>query len=221
MSNCDWLLSGSNLPRSSARRITAGVNVRSRWPLIAAPGLRDALVSAYADPHRGYHDIRHLSEVLDRLGELAAHGIVFDRFAVELAAWFHDGIYDGRPGAEERSAAWAADSLDGIAAPKVVAEVARLVRLTEHHQPEDDDANGCALSDADLAILAAPAPRYADYLAAVRTEYAHVSDDDFRTGRRQVLRALVGKSHLFHTTYAREHWETLARANLDRELTTP
>ena len=66
-------------------------------------------------------------------------------------------------------------------------EVARLVRLTERHLPADDDANGCVLSDADLAILAATPERYAEYAADVRREYAHVPDDLFRAGRAAVL----------------------------------
>jgi predicted metal-dependent HD superfamily phosphohydrolase/ADP-ribose pyrophosphatase YjhB (NUDIX family) len=182
--------------------------------------LRNRLLESYAAPSRSYHDTRHLREVLARVDELATHGTVFDRLPVELAAWFHDAVYDGRPDAEERSATWAQRSLDGVVAPHVVAEVARLVRLTETHRPDDDDSNGCALSDADLAILAAPAQRYAEYLTSVRTEYAHVSDTDFRNGRAHVLRGLVEKPHLFHTAYARGNWETLARANLDHELTT-
>ena len=40
----------------------------------------------------------------------------------------------------------------------------------------------------------------------------------FRPGRASVLRSLAEKPHLFHTAYAREHWEAPARANLEREL---
>ena len=124
----------------------------------------------------------------------------FDRQAVELAAWFHDGVYDGRDGAEERSAQWA---LDALAGRPVAEEVARLVRLTERHAPADDDANGCVLSDADLAILAAAPERYAEYIADVRREYAHVPDDLFRAGRAAVLGDLLAKPTLFHTAHAR------------------
>src|SRR5689334_25329056 len=133
------------------------VDLSDSWPLPDAPEVRDAVAAAYADPSRGYHDTRHLSEVLSRLDDLAAHGVTFDATPVVLAAWFHDAVYDGERDAEERSAAWAEDALATHAPSPVIAEVARLVRLTETHQPDDADANGCALSDADLAILAAPA----------------------------------------------------------------
>lgn len=194
------------------------MDLSDRWPLPDAPALRDELLAAYADPARGYHDTRHLAEVLDRLEQITAAGTAYDARPVLLAAWFHDAVYDGERDAEERSAAWAEDALPGLVAPDEVAEVARLVRLTETHRPTDDDANGCALSDADLAILAADADRYASYTAAVRREYAHLDDDVFRAGRTQVLEALAQKRPLFHTAFARERWEAAARANLEREL---
>lgn len=195
------------------------MDLGDRWPLSGSTDLRDQLLAAYADESRGYHDTRHLGEVLNRLDELAAAGTPYDVAPVVLAAWFHDAVYDGERDAEERSATWAEDALPGLVPAEVVEEVARLVRLTETHRPADDDPNGCALSDADLAILAAPAERYASYTSAVRREYAHLDDDVFRDGRAQVLESLAEKEHLFHTAYAREHWETAARANLERELT--
>ena len=138
--------------------------------------------------------------------------------AVVLAAWFHDGVYDGEPDAEKRSAAWAAEALPTLVEPDIVDEVVRLVLLTEHHIPADDDPNGGALSDADLAILAAPPERYAEYVASVREEYAHVPDDLFAAGRADDPPALLAKPHLFHTPYAQASWEAAARANVEREL---
>lgn len=183
------------------------------WPLPDRTDLRDALLAAYADPARGYHDTLHLAEVIDRIAELSA-STDFDRTVVLLAAWFHDGVYDGQPGAEDRSAEWALRDL-----PLEVGDrVADLVRMTEHHRPDPADIEACVLSDADLAILAAGPERYADYVTAVRREYAHVPDDLFTIGRSQVLRDLLAKPHLFETDHARTHWEATARANVEREL---
>jgi predicted metal-dependent HD superfamily phosphohydrolase len=191
------------------------------WPLRDGTDVRDELLAAYADPERGYHDTVHLTEVLGRVEELAGAGVGFDRLPVVLAAWFHDAVYDGERDAEERSAAWAEHALPGLVEPGVVAEVARLVRLTETHRPDDADTNGCVLSDADLGILAAPAERYATYVEAVREEYDHLDDETFATGRRAVLVDLLAKPRLFHTTYAHERWEDAARANVAAELGRP
>lgn len=188
------------------------------WPLTGADTLREELLAAYGDPSRGHHGTRHLAEVLRRLDELAAAGVAYERTPVLLAAWFHDAVYDGERDAEERSAAWAEDALPGHADPATIAEVARLVRLTEHHRPDAADANGCALSDADLSILAATRERYDEYVAAVRSEYAHLDDEVFAAGRAEVLRALTDTPALFRTAHGRSEWEQSARANVAREL---
>jgi predicted metal-dependent HD superfamily phosphohydrolase len=195
------------------------VDLERRWPLAGAAALRDRLTAAYADPGRGYHDLLHLEEVLARLEELEDHGAVFDRLTVPLAAWFHDAVYDGRPGAEERSARWAEEALPEAGVPPAqVAEVARLVRLTERHDPEPGDLDGAALCDADLAVLASPPPRYRAYTDGVRKEYASVPEPAFRAGRSAVLRELLDRPRLFTTAYALQHWEPAARANVTREL---
>jgi predicted metal-dependent HD superfamily phosphohydrolase len=155
--------------------------------------------------------------VLDRVDELGEATAVGDDSAVRLAAWFHDGVYDGLRGDEDRSALWAEDAL---ADTPYAAEVARLVRLTEHHDPGPDDLAGQVLCDADLAILAAEPSRYAAYVEGVRRDYAHIGDGDFAAGRSAVLQDLDARARLFHTAYARERWEPAARANLAAELKT-
>ena len=187
------------------------------WPLTDGAALRDELLSAYGHPDRGYHDQQHLQQVLARIDELAA-AATFDALPVRLAAWFHDSVYDGERDAEERSAAWAETSLPSLVDPDVVTETARLVRLTETHRPADADGNGCVLSDADLAILAAEPKQYAAYVAAVRDEYGHLPDEVFNKGRIAVLTSLLEKPRLFHTPQACAWWEQAARDNVNAEL---
>jgi predicted metal-dependent HD superfamily phosphohydrolase len=182
-----------------------------------AAGVGAALLDSWGEPHRRYHDLTHLQNVLAGVAELADWAD--DRFAVELAAWYHDAIYDGLPDAEERSAGRAEQELTAVGLPTdLVAEVARLVQLTARHNPAADDRNGAVLCDADLAILAADPPRYAGYAAAVRQEYEHVPDADFRAGRAAILRDLLAQPTLFRTPTGRARWESPARANLTTEL---
>ena len=198
------------------------MELADRWPLRGAEDVRDRLLEAYGDPTRGYHDRRHLTEVLDRLEELAAAGESFDRLAVELAAWFHDAVYAGAPDDEERSARLAASELDAAGVPAdVVAEVVRLVLVTAEHRPDDGDPDGAALSDADLGILAADP----DALRGVRRQRA--SRVRPRRRRRLPRRSAGGargagrEAHLFHTAAARERWEDAARANLAARARPP
>ncbi len=183
----------------------------------AATQIGRALISSWAEPHRRYHTLGHLREVLTHVEELADHAA--DPDAIRLAAWYHDAVYDGRPDDEERSAQRAEADLAALRVdPSLVAEVVRLVRLTVTHKPADGDRNGQVLCDADLAVLGVEPHRYRANTAAVRAEYAHVPDDEFRAGRTRVLHALLAGETLFHTPLARSRWESRARANLADEL---
>ncbi|GAA1652248.1 DUF4031 domain-containing protein [Georgenia ruanii] len=185
----------------------------SAWAALGA-----SLLARWTEPHRRYHDDAHLADVLEHLEVLAAAGATVTR-AVVLAAWFHDAVYDGAPGAdEERSAdladGWLADHLPADER----AEVVRLVRLTATHAPAAGDVAGAALCDADLAILASSPTRYRRYAAAVRAEYHHVPEPQFRAGRAEVLRALLAHAPLFATPQGRARWEDAARRNVTAEL---
>ncbi|MEN3538565.1 metal-dependent phosphohydrolase [Microbispora sp. ZYX-F-249] len=184
----------------------------------AGRALAAELAARWAEPHRRYHTTAHLRAVLTAIEPLAAQAE--DPTAVRLAAWFHDAVYDGRPGwDEERSAQLARARLPACGLPaERVREVARLVRLTAGHAYEPGDVNAAVLCDADLAILAAPPGAYAAYTRAVREEYRHVPDDAFRAGRAAVLRELLGKPRLFGTPAGRDLWERRARENLAGEL---
>ncbi|MET7331383.1 metal-dependent phosphohydrolase [Nonomuraea sp. NPDC005650] len=181
------------------------------------------LLARWAEPHRRYHNLDHLAAVLGGIAQLAAPGgdLADDLPAVRLAAWFHDAVYDGRPGLdEERSAQLAQSRLPRCGVPAGrVAEAARLVRLTAAHDTlAEGDHNGAVLCDADLAVLGMPG--YDDYAGRIRQEYAHVPDDLFRAGRAEVLRRLLAVPRLYRTERARELWEERARANMTRELAT-
>ncbi|MFV0129236.1 hypothetical protein ACLGI4_16260 [Streptomyces sp. HMX112] len=178
----------------------------------------DDLLARWAEPQRRYHTTDHLVAVLDRVDELERYAD--DPALVRLAAWFHDAVYlPDRSTNEERSARLAERALPELGVGRAgTAEVARLVRLTLTHDPADDDRNGAALCDADLAVLAAGPEAYAAYAAAVREEYGFVPDDAFRAGRSAVLRQLLGLPQLFRTPHGAREWEERARQNLATEL---
>ncbi|KAF4410522.1 MULTISPECIES: hypothetical protein [Streptomyces] len=177
----------------------------------------EKLLERWSEPQRRYHTVEHLTAVLDRIDAIGGH--CADPDAVRLAAWFHDAVYrPDRSENEERSARLAELALpEAGVSPVRTAEAARLVRLTEYHDPDPGDTNGEVLCDADLAVLAGDPEEYAAYAAAVREEYGFVPDDVFREGRAAVLRQLLGLERLFRTPMG-EHWEHTARRNLTTEL---
>jgi predicted metal-dependent HD superfamily phosphohydrolase len=187
---------------------------------IAAARLGAGLLSRWSEPHRHYHTCEHLDAVLSIVDANAR--FASDPTAVRLAAWFHDAVYDPTAGAgvnEEASAELATAELGALGLPPgQLAETARLIRLTAGHRTEPTDRNGCLLADADLAILAAEAPVYDAYAAAIRREYAHVPDRLYRVGRANVLTELLGLPQLYRAVPARMEWTASARENLTREL---
>jgi predicted metal-dependent HD superfamily phosphohydrolase len=176
-----------------------------------------AVVDAWSQPHRRYHDLAHLAAVLGLVDEL--EGAAADPDAVGLAAWYHDVVYDPERGDNEQvSAERARAGLRGLVPDERLDEVVRLVLLTAGHDPARDDANGAVLCDADLAVLAAPPEAYAAYASAIRLEYGHLSDEEFTGGRIAVLEHLLALPELYRTEAA-QPWTDTARANLTAELT--
>ncbi len=176
------------------------------------------LLRRWSEPHRRYHTTDHLRAVLDAVDLLEHHAA--DPDAVRLAAWFHDAVYRGRPGDDEAaSARLAAETLPAAGvADEQLREVVRLVELTASHDPAPGDANGAVLCDADLAILGGEPEQYAAYAAAVRSEFAHVTDRDFARGRAEILRRLLASDPMYRTATGAAHWEAAARRNLTAEL---
>jgi predicted metal-dependent HD superfamily phosphohydrolase len=192
------------------------------WALLAgsSPTSRTewaAVVAAWSEPHRRYHDVAHLAAVLGLVGELG--GAAADLDAVRLAAWYHDVVYaPERSDNEQVSAQRARAGLRGLVTDERLDEVERLVLLTAGHDPAPGDTDGAVLCDADLAVLAAPPESYAAYASAVRLEYGHLSDQEFTNGRIAVLEHLLALPTLYRTEAALP-WTDTARANLTAELT--
>jgi predicted metal-dependent HD superfamily phosphohydrolase len=175
------------------------------------------LEARYAEAHRGYHNADHVRQVVRDADLLASGHNDRDRAIITLAALAHDVVYDGKPGEDERrSAAWARRELTaaGVAEPDV-ARVEGLVLATLTHEAGDDPL-AAVLLDADLATLGSD--DYERYRAAVRAEYAHVTDESWRVGRAAVLHSLLERDPLYATPGARFRWAAKAKTNLVGEL---
>jgi predicted metal-dependent HD superfamily phosphohydrolase len=177
--------------------------------------LAHAVLAAWAEPGRRYHDLDHLRDGLAELDSAPADGA--DRDRVEAALWFHDAIYDPRADDNEaRSAEWARRALAELGVPSAVADdVARLVGLTRHTGPTLDPS-GRLLCDIDLAILGREPEAFDAYDRRIREEYAWVPE--FRAARIGVLTGLLARAPLYQTEHFRRRYETVARTNLGRVL---
>lgn len=204
-----------------------GLDLAGDWRRLAgeAPQARavgEELLRRWGEPHRRYHTLTHLRETLRAAGLLLGSDADADTDveAVRYAIWFHDAVYEGRPGQDEEESALLAERLLGRmgVVPALVREVARLVRLTTDHHAEVADQEGAVLCDADLSVLGSDTEGYRTYAVAVRDEYRHVPDDLFSAGRIRVLKALLDAPLLFRTEHGRRRWQTRARANMRAEM---
>ena len=175
--------------------------------------------AAYSEPHRHYHDQRHLDDCLRELDQV--HGLSKrDRRLLKWAILWHDAIYDPqRPDNEERSAELARRELFQCGVDESEAdEVARLIRLTFGHRVEPGDHLGALLVSIDLSILGSDPERYSAYVADVRREYSSVPDELWGTGRTAILKWQLAADPLYPDPLFRERYEAQARRNMEEEL---
>jgi predicted metal-dependent HD superfamily phosphohydrolase len=175
---------------------------------------REALIAAYTAPGRHYHDLTHIEDCLAALAavdNLSAS----ERDILTEAIWWHDVAYDAtRSDNEELSAELAERHIR----PDLRPEVGRLIRLTKSHQVEPGDRLGAILISIDLSILGAEPARYDAYAVAIRKEFAHVPDRDYRAGRSRVLNQFAARAVIYPDAAFAEIYDRQARENLAREL---
>ncbi|HLS45222.1 MAG TPA: hypothetical protein VK045_07285 [Ornithinicoccus sp.] len=191
----------------------------------------DFLLGRWSEPHRSYHTVQHLSEVLWAVEELAGAGVVDPVGArlARVAGWYHDVFYDPQaaPGSNEhRSATMARDHLNALGVARGNVDVVEaMVTMTADHDVDGAPVRmaswrhtASAFHDADLWILSSPAGRYREYAEQVRAEYAVVPADQFAQGRAAILSAFLTRQTVYRTTHARSEWELRARENVAAEL---
>jgi pantetheine-phosphate adenylyltransferase len=179
---------------------------------------------AYGGAGRFYHNLDHLVHGLSEIRVWAANTFAsrHDTDLVKKAFWFHDALYDHEEGLfsnEEASAQlWLRSGLDADG----VADVAELIRVTDHFQASaiDHRLKDVILS-ADLTILGQDDEVYLAYTRAIRAEYGHVPDQRFRELRRQALLRLRSRAQagaMFGDRYFAEQYNDKAIENLSLEL---
>ena len=176
------------------------------------------LVEAYSTPSRYYHTLKHIDRVLSTIEIL--QGYTNNLTAVQLAAWFHDVVYDTKAkDNEQRSANYAFELLSNLGIPEsTITNVIRLILNTKDHQAAVDDYDSQVLLDADLAILATNPVQYGEYAYAIRQEYSWMAETDYITGRQQVLERFLQRSRIYFMPLMSEFAEPCARGNIQGEI---
>jgi predicted metal-dependent HD superfamily phosphohydrolase len=175
---------------------------------------REALVAAYTAPGRHYHNLAHIEDCLGALARVENLSAA-DREILSEAIWWHDVVYDAtRSDNEELSARLAEQHVR----EDLRQEVGRLIRLTRTHDVQPGDRLGAILISIDLGILGAEPARYDAYAAAIRQEFIHVPERDYRAGRAKVLGQFAARPVIFPDAAFAARYDRQARENLAREL---
>ena len=175
------------------------------------------LAAAYGEPHRHYHNGRHIAECLAEFDR--ARHLAHEPDAVELALWFHDAVYDPKAADnEERSADLAACCLNAAAVSSAIIEsVKKLVMATKRHEAEpgsDDEV----MVDVDLSILGQGEKRFGEYEEQIRQEYSWVPAPVFASKRAEILERFLTQPRIFRTDLFHDKYERIARCNLENSI---
>jgi predicted metal-dependent HD superfamily phosphohydrolase len=169
------------------------------------------LTRRYTEPHRRYHDLRHIADMLCK-------GNALDLSPEQvMAIWFHDAIYvAGSKTNEADSAKLAVERLTALGwGAGRVKVVERIVLDTCGHVPSIEESR--KVIDLDLSTLGGTWESYSRNGKNIRAELAHVSDAEWNTGRGAWLEGLLKRKRLFWTDWGAP-LEREAFANLQRDL---
>ena len=159
-----------------------------------------ALVSAYSEKHRHYHNITHIDAVLKHLDSVSS--LVSDPVAVEIALWFHDAIYKTRSSTNELdSANWAVSFLKANGCDSAVSERVYALIMATLHTSNTSTNDESLIVDIDLSILGCPEPVYDRFERDVRKEYKWVPWFLYKKKRRVILEGLLGRERVYMTDF--------------------
>jgi predicted metal-dependent HD superfamily phosphohydrolase len=171
---------------------------------------------------RHYHGLSHIETMLDELDAFrAAEESKMVHFAaVKMMVWYHDAVY--YPYAPRNNETQSArlfalvGKLAYLQEPFITRVVEGILATANHKQSENSNIR--TLCDIDLAILGQPEPVFDRYEAQIRLEYDAVLGDQFRMGRRTILKHFFNRQRIYQTDFFRERYEVQARKNLRRSI---
>ena len=179
----------------------------------------------YNESQRVYHSLQHIRQLFGQFEQVKHH--LNEPHIIALALFYHDVIYEPTCVDNElKSAEYAVESLSPYLSAEQCQYIYALIMMTASHQIDDIDkksdkakeSDAAYLLDMDLSILGASWSEYQQYAQAVRQEYAHISNVNYRVGRISVLKGLLAHQTLYLTDYYHSRLEEQARENIKREI---
>lgn len=180
------------------------------------------IVERYSEPHRHYHTLTHICEML----EMAKKFDITDT-AFLAAILYHDIVYEpgryapGYPGPsnEQDSADFCKEVLSAAQLDKtIIKRASDLIVMTQTHAAPEDDHEARLFMDIDMAIVGANPFRYEEYCYATTKEFLTVfTPEQYLAGRSHFLKHTKDQTPVFKTAYFEDR-EAPAMQNMTWEL---
>jgi predicted metal-dependent HD superfamily phosphohydrolase len=187
------------------------------------------LVSLYSEPHRHYHNTKHIWHCFGELEDFTSNSNAIlddkDIRKLEYAIWYHDAIYNPFSKLNEQNSA---NLFSVISSEKdkfdydEIEEIKNLILCTKNHEIHDKAIFNSELQkiicDIDLSILGQEPETYLEYSKNIRKEYAHISFEKYKLARIGFINLFLIKKKVFKTAYFQNKYENSVRKNLNQEL---
>lgn len=187
---------------------------------IGAKGARKefrSLVQHYTEPHRFYHNLKHIAHCLKEFSEVRYLAMHPDE--VEMALWYHDIIYNTKANDnEEKSAKEALNAAKRFGINENFGRRVYELVLATTHKNTAKNIDAQILTDVDLCIFGRPRQEFLDYDEGIRREYSWVSWEVYRKKRAEILQGFLNRKSIYVTDYFKKKYELNARRNIEVAL---
>ncbi|MFD2915159.1 HD domain-containing protein [Psychroserpens luteus] len=175
----------------------------------------------YTSKGRYYHNLTHIYNMLKQAETIVNDIDDYDAFRFSI--WYHDIIYNStKKNNEVKSAEFARNRLKSFNFDKKRIEIVdNLIKSTEKHTVIlNKNHDNAYLLDIDLSILGTNWEAYQTYIKNIRKEYAIYPDFMYKKGRKKAMQHFLERESIYFTQLYQNKFETQARQNIEREIST-
>ena len=169
------------------------IKFNSILSLYVKPNDIRALSHRWNEPHRQYHSIKHLIDVLKNVesNSMFEYLNVYEKHALLLAAFFHDAIYDPVLKNNEDASIQLFKSFFINDDPRMINTVSSIIDCTKYRKRPYENLYQI-LWDADNKGFLQGYTILLNNEHLIRKEYSHLSNEQYKKGRLEFLQTCLG-----------------------------
>ncbi|XP_077867725.1 uncharacterized protein LOC144357037 [Saccoglossus kowalevskii] len=185
--------------------------------------------SKYSEQGRSYHSLCHINDMFSHFDQHKDK--LQSPETVSWAIFFHDMVYNPKSRDNEEKSAECSMNLPNIQYYPLLCVTyiwGLILNLKKTwytvyfnmacviHRFGTEDKH--YLLDFDMAVLGWPQEEYICYANAIRQEYIHIPEKEYRERRIEVLKSFLQRKNIYATKEFRDEYEIRARNNIDQEI---